>query len=211
VAATVYLAELVAHQSRAVSLDEAIDGPVQGLLGSRRTVLNPLVRIGDPIPVSVLAGILLVACVVTRRWRGALLVAVAVPGAAAVTRLLLKPFVGRTHMGGLSFPSGHATAIFALAAVFSVLLVAPPRRSIPGSLRLLLSLSSIVVAGVAATALVALQFHYATDALSGATLATAVVLMTALLLDKLAAAGRHIPGDASPAGTASAHRDDVHG
>jgi hypothetical protein len=49
-----------------------------------------------------MTSVLVLACLVTRRWRGAVLAAVAVPAAAGLAELVLKPLVGRTLMGALS-------------------------------------------------------------------------------------------------------------
>ena len=59
-----------------------------------------LAGIGDLMPVVVMASVLVLACLVTRRWRGAVLAAVAVPGAAGVAEFVLKPLVGRTLRRG---------------------------------------------------------------------------------------------------------------
>jgi membrane-associated phospholipid phosphatase len=165
-------------------LDAAIDVRVQAVLSAHRTMLS-LVRLGDPVPVTLMTASLLLACLATRRWRAATLAAVAVPGAAALTELLLKPLIHRTLMGELSFPSGHATGVFALAATFAVLLVDPPRTRMPTHLRGLLALVTICAAGVIAAAIVGARCHYATDTMGGAAVGIAMVLLTALILDRL--------------------------
>jgi undecaprenyl-diphosphatase len=103
----------------------------------------------------------------------------------AVTELLLKPLINRTLIGEFAFPSGHATGVTALAVVFAVLLVDPPRPRLPTNLRVLLALAALATAGAVAAAIVAVRSHYATDTLGGAAVATGVVLLTALVLDRL--------------------------
>jgi len=186
-AVTVLPGALFAHQTRAGSLDAWVDARIQAGLGGQRRVLNDLSGLGDLMPVAVMTAVLVLACLVTRRWRGAVLVAVAVPAAAGITEFVLKPLIGRTLMGDLSFPSGNETRVFALAAAFAVLLVDPPRARIPAAVRLLLALAVLLAAGAVGIALVGLGHHYFTDAVAGAAVGVAVVLATTLILDRLAA------------------------
>jgi membrane-associated phospholipid phosphatase len=97
---------------------------------------------------------------------------------------VLKPLIDRTLMGAPSFPSGHATGVFTLAAVFAVLLINPPRARLGRGLRTLLAMCGILTAAAVAVALVNLDLHYATDTLGGAAMGTAVVLLAALILDR---------------------------
>jgi membrane-associated phospholipid phosphatase len=172
-------------QARAGWLDTTIDGRVQALVGEYETVLNLVIHLGDPVPVITMAAMLLLGCLVTRRWRGAVLVAVAVPVATVLTQIL-QPLIDRTMHGGVSFPSGHATGVFALAVTFTVLSINPPEPRLPAALRATLALAAIFTACVVAVALVALDFHYATDTVGGGAVATGVILLTALILDRLA-------------------------
>jgi membrane-associated phospholipid phosphatase len=185
VAATALLGAIVARQTRAEPLDAWVDARIQAGLGGQRRVLNDLSGLGDLIPVAVLTAVLVLACLVTRRWRGAVLVAVAVPVAAGVTELVLKPLIGRTLMGALSFPSGNETRVFAIAVAFALLLADPVRPRIPAVVRMVLAVAVLLTAGAVAIALVALGHHYFTDTIGGAAVGTAVVLATALSLDRL--------------------------
>jgi membrane-associated phospholipid phosphatase len=185
VAVTVLLGAWFRHHTRAGWLDTAVDVRVQASLGGHLATLNLLAGFGDPVPVTAMTAALLLVCLATRRWRGAVLVTVAVPAAAALTQLLLKPLIGRTLQGDLSFPSGTATGVFALAAAFAVLLAGPVRPRMPAALRLLLALAAFLAAGAVAVALVGLGIHYFTDTVGGAAVGTAVVLATALILDRL--------------------------
>jgi membrane-associated phospholipid phosphatase len=185
VALTALLGALVAHQARPGWLDIAVDSRVAGSLGGHAAVLSALVRLGNPLSVTVLATALFIACLATRRFRGALLVAVALP-AAGLAEIVLKPLIGRTHFGALTFPSGHSIGVFGLAAAIAVLLVGPLRPPAPAVLRLLLAAAALAMAGAVAIALVALHMHYFTDTLGGATVSTSIVLATALVLDAVA-------------------------
>jgi membrane-associated phospholipid phosphatase len=181
-------------QTRAGRLDTAIDGRVRAALAEHPTPLNLVTHLGDPPFVTLLAAVLVAGCLGYRWWRGAALVAIAVPTAAVLTKLLLQPLIHRTLTGGVSYPSGHATGAFALAVACAVLLAHLPR--ITRRTRALLAVAALLVAGAVAVALVALDFHYATDTVGGAALATAVVLSTALTLDRIggpAAAEHEMP------------------
>ena len=123
------LGVLFAGQSRPDGFDAAIDPAFLSGLGAHPAVLGFLVNFGDLPLVTVTTAALVLGCAVARRWRGAVLAAVAVPVASGLTKVC-PPGIGRTHDGGFSYPSGHATIPFALATVSIILLAAPgwPRR-----------------------------------------------------------------------------------
>jgi membrane-associated phospholipid phosphatase len=98
---------------------------------------------------------LAVACLVTRRWRAAGLAGVSVLVSGTVTEVVLKPLTGRLLNGSLSFPSGHATLMFTLAAICAVLLAGPSRPRVPAVLRLSLALAVVLAAGAVSAAMVA--------------------------------------------------------
>ena len=176
VAVTVILGTLVTHQTRAGWLDTSVEAWVRASLGGESAILNLLVRLGDPIPVTVMTAALVLACLATRRWLGAMLVAAAIPAAGAAAQLLLKPLVDRTLVGYLSFPSGRATSVFALATATAVLLVNPRRPRMRPALRLLLAAIAFLAAGAVAVAVVDEGIHYFTDVVGGAAVGTGVVL-----------------------------------
>ncbi|HUK69425.1 MAG TPA: phosphatase PAP2 family protein [Streptosporangiaceae bacterium] len=188
---TVALGVWFAHHTRAGWLDREVDTRVQHLLHGHRVVLNRLAGLGDQIPMITMTAVLFVACLVTRRGRGAVLVVVAIPAAEVLTERV-KPLFGRTLLGDLSFPSGHTTGVFAVAVTFTVLLADPPRPRLPAGLRVLLALAALVVACAVAAALVGLNDHYATDTVGGAAVATAVVLATTLILDRVIKTSRPV-------------------
>jgi membrane-associated phospholipid phosphatase len=180
---TACLALAFRHQGRPDHLDAAVDAWLQGALGSYQRPLHLLRRLGGLLSVTELTAALVLACLVTRRWRGAALAALAVPAAMALTEFALKPLVGRTIRGYSSFPSGHATAMFALAAICVVLLANPPRPRLPRAVRLLLLAGALLVAAAVPVAMVALGDHYFTDIVAGTAVGTGTVLLTALLID----------------------------
>jgi undecaprenyl-diphosphatase len=167
-----------------------VDAHVRSALGRYGAQTHLLAGLGGLGPVTVLTTALVLACLVTRRWRGAALAGLAVPAAVALTEYVLKPLVGRTIRGYPSFPSGHATAMFALAAACAVLLAGPARPRLPGAVRMLLVVGAALVAAAVATAMVARGYHYFTDTVAGTAVAIGMVLLTALLIDRAARSPR---------------------
>ena len=194
---TVFLGALFTHQGGPGGLDRAIDVRIRANLGGHPGWLDLVAGIGDPATVTVLTVALIVACLATRRWHGAVLVAVAVPLASALTELLLKPLIDRTMQGALSYPSGHSTGVFALAGVGAVLLTGPSRPGRPAAARVPLTLIAYLAASAVAVALIGLGAHYFTDTVAGAAVGTAVVLVPAFVLDRL---GRPTPAPQAAAG-----------
>jgi membrane-associated phospholipid phosphatase len=190
-AVTASLALGFAGQARPDGLDRAVDAHIRSGLGQYEGHLHLLAELGDLAPVTVLTAALILACLAMRRRRVAALTCLAVPGAVALTEFVLKPLVGRTiHGAYLCFPSGHATASFALATTCAVLLAGPARPRLPGAVRMLLILGAAVVAAAVATAMVALGHHYFTDAVAGTAVGVGMVLLTALLIDGAAGTPR---------------------
>ncbi len=173
-------------------LDSAADARIQSAFDQYPPVLRFLVAAGTLVPVSLMTAALVLACVLARRWSGAVLAAVVVPAGIGLAEYGLKPLVGRTMLGALSFPSGHVTAVFALAGACAVLLADPPGHRVPGPARLLLALAALLAASAVAVATVAQAAHYFTDVVGGAAVGTGIVLACALTLDALVT--RHAPG-----------------
>jgi membrane-associated phospholipid phosphatase len=195
VAVTAGLGVAVAGQRRAGWLDAVVDSRVQSALLRFPSLLNFLADTGSLLPVSVMTVALVLACAAARRWRGAVLAAVAEPAASALTEFVLKPGVGRIMGTAYSYPSGHATGMFALAGTCAVLLVNPPARNpparnplarrVPPAVRVLLASVALLAATAVAIAMIALGAHYFTDAIAGAAVGTGMVLACSLSLDRL--------------------------
>ncbi len=152
--------------------------------------------VAGPICVAAVA-----ACAAFRRYRAALLVIIAVPVTVGLTEAVLKPLIDRTNNGGLTYPSGHTATVTAMVVAAVVVLTGPARPALPGLARRLLAGLALAAVPVVAVALVAIQYHYLTDTIGGAGLATAVVLVTALAQDAACAwlARRAAPGtEAAP-------------
>jgi undecaprenyl-diphosphatase len=197
VVVTAGLALAYGHRGRPGRLDAAVDTRIQGLLGGYHVPLHLLTRLGGLFSVAELTAALVLACLVTRRWRGAVLAALAVPVAMTLTEFVLKPLVGRSIHGYDSFPSGHATAMFALAAICAVLLANPPRQRLTRAVRLLLVAGAVLVAAAVPVAMVAQGFHYFTDIVAGTAVGIGTVLLITLLIDLAR------PADRAPRETAA--------
>lgn len=171
---------LFAHHA---GLDQSVDPWIQGMYGARYDLLRWLALPGELVPVAALILIIAVTCLVTGRVNGAVLAGVAVPVAIELTEHVLKPLTGRTKLGFLSYPSGHATATFALAAVLAVLMLNPPGRALTPVLRLIIPAAAVALACTVSTAMIGLGFHYFTDTIAGAAVGVGTVTLTALVLD----------------------------
>jgi membrane-associated phospholipid phosphatase len=133
------------------------------------------------------AAVLIGACLITRRLRGAVLTAVSLPAAIVVTEFVLKPLVGRTLGGFLVYPSGHTSRAFAFATVIAVLLLGSQRPTWPSPVRAALALAALLAAAGVAVAVTAISYHYFSDTIGGAAVGVGTVLATALALDWIAA------------------------
>ena len=185
----------VPHRARRPGrLDSAADPRIQAALGRFPVLLTWLPKFGTPLPATLMTLALALAFVATRRWSGAILAVVAVPVASGLTEYVLKPHVGGL-LGHPSFPSGHATIMFALAAIVAILLAGPFRHRVPGALRLLLVLMALLLATAVAAAMVAIDAHTLTDILAGAAVGTGFVLACALILDLVASRARRGPAE----------------
>lgn len=190
----VLVVHFVGH-GRLGTLDSAVDPSIMDYWDYSRLPF-PLAELGTLGPVALMTLALVVACAATRRWSGAVLAAVAAPAASCLTEYVLKPCLRQPLDAG--FPSGHATSMFALAAVCAVLLADPPRRRIPGAIRLLLVLMALAVATAVTLTMIASGAHTFTDAVAGAAVGTGVALACALTLDLVTSQARRAPVAQSP-------------
>ena len=164
------------------STPDALDKAVFRSVWPHRAGLDPLVSVGDTVPMALLTAVLCYCCLALRRYRGAVMAALAVPLASGITELL-KHLIHRIYISFLSFPSGHTTATFALITCVAVLLIDPPATRAPASMRIVLALLSLGFGVMVALGLVAIRFHYFTDTIAGAAVGTGVTLAIALALD----------------------------
>ena len=181
VVTTALLGASLGHGAHTDRVDTVIDARVKAILPGNAKVLERLAWPGGLHAIIGMTAVLVLVCVLRRRYRGAALLVIAIPAASVIAERLLKPLVGRTALGFLSFPSGHATGTFALATAITVLLAGAPRVS--RAVRLVAAVIAFAVASVVAAAMIALGFHYFTDAIGGAAVGIGTVLATALVID----------------------------
>ena len=184
------LGVLFVHQASADGFDRRLDSPVITWFAGHQGLGQWLLLPGSPLAAAVLSVAIAVACLLGGRLNGAVLAVTAVPVADGLNDGLLKDLVDRTYLGVLTYPSGHTTAVFTLAAMVSVLLLSPPGRDKPHAVRILVSALACATGIAVATALVGLRFHYVTDTLAGAALGIGTVCGLALLIDLLTARRR---------------------
>jgi membrane-associated phospholipid phosphatase len=205
----------LAHGTHAGPLDARVDHWLDVHVTTGRWLVLRVKALGDPQWVTVVCAALVLACLALRRYRGALLVAIAVPLAGGITEFALKPLFDRRIYGFLSFPSGHVTAVSAMAATGMLLLLGPARPPVPAALRWLGSAVAVLVVLTVAVSMVIGNFHYFTDTIGGACVGPGTVLATALALDWLSErltrrrAPAREPAASEPAAREPAARDGI--
>lgn len=128
--------------------------------------------------VAVVTALVLAALAWVRRDRLGTVLCLTPLMAVAITELVAKPLVDR-HLGStLAFPSGHATAAAALAAL--VVVMAHRHGGWTGAARVAAPAIAFLV--VVAAALVRLRYHYPTDVVGGVAVGVATVLAVNALL-----------------------------
>ncbi len=176
------LGALFAHQATADWLDHAVDSPIITVFGHHQDLAAWFAVAGSLVPAAALTAVIVVACLFSGRLNGAVLAVAAVPAATGLNDGVFKPLVHRTYLGFLTYPSGHAATIFALAATVGVL-VYPRQRARAGALRTLILVAACALGGVVAVGVIGLKWHYFTDTVAGAAVGIGTVCGLALLLD----------------------------
>jgi undecaprenyl-diphosphatase len=164
-------------------VDAHLDAAAGSLAAAQRW-LSRATLFGSPPFVVLVAVALAVVCVLLHRRLLALL-AVLGPGLTGVTTTLLKPVVGRTIDGGLAYPSGHTAGATAVGLVVSLLAVNLMRVE-RVTAALLIAAGTLLAGGGVGLAMVVTGVHYPTDAVGGFCTGVAVVLGTALFVERIA-------------------------
>lgn len=170
--------------STAGQLDVHAESAVKTVTPSGGWQLRVLTSLGDPLPVIALAVLLSVMALALGRRRLALL-AIVGPGLTGTATIVLKPLIGRVFKGFLAYPSGHTAALTALGLVAALLLVSVLHVG-PTAGTALLAAGALLPGGAMAVAVIAYDWHYATDTVGGFCTAVAVVLGSALLIERVA-------------------------
>jgi undecaprenyl-diphosphatase len=111
-----------ADQDMPGRLDRSLDVLIRHWLRGDQPITRALITLGDPAQMVILVATVAGAAAVVRRWSGVLLAIVGTLTAATITEVILKPLIGRLRFGYLSFPSGHTTAVAAVAVAAAILL-----------------------------------------------------------------------------------------
>ncbi len=138
------------------------------------------------------AGSILAALVVVGRDRLRAAACLVGPGLSVVlVEWLLKPVIARRYAEVLTFPSGTTTVVASVATAWAL---AVPRRVRPVAV-----VVGAILIGLECMAVIALQWHFPTDALGGVAVGIGVVLLIDGLLHMgmgARVAGRHPPAGA---------------
>lgn len=177
------LGALVAHHSQAGALDHAVDAPLLRWFSGDPELALRLTYPGSVVPAALLSAAIAVACLLTRRWSGLALAALAVPVSVGLVEVLLKPLFHRTYLGVLSYPSGHTTAISALAMTLTVLMLVPPYPDRSWAVRAAAPAVAWLLTVLVAIGVMGLRWHYFTDTIGGAAVSAGTVCALALVLD----------------------------
>lgn len=173
-----------ADQDMPGQLDRGLDALIRNHLKSDQLITRALISLGNPAQAAILVAAVAGAAAAARRWSGALLTIVSTVMSVTITELILKPLVGRLRFGHLTFPSGHTTAVAAVALATAIL-IGGARWPRSVAARLLAACAAIAVGVGVAISLVAQHIHYTTDTVAGYCVALATVLAVALFLDYL--------------------------
>lgn len=131
-------------------------------LGDRRPGLRDLLVFTDGYVVLTLWAVVLIVALVTRRWRLAVVTAVAPPVGVALARLG-KQLFGRTRDGVVAYPSGHTTVATIVFATVVVLLGVTAWTVMLAAVTMLLAVIGQAV-----------SYHYFTDTIGALFLGSAV-------------------------------------
>ena len=157
-------------------LDATFDPRFQAQQGRFPVLLDWLPHLGELKPVTAMTFALMLACAITRRWRGAVLTALAVPLAIGI----------RAQGDRRPFPAGTPPAVRAGGQLRRAARQARLRRLVP------------VLGAAVAAAMVAIGAHTFSDAVGGAAVGVGVVLACALTLDALGSLLRPEPAVPPP-------------
>ena len=139
--------------------------------------------VGSEVPVLIAVTALMAWAASKRDWP-AMAVAIVGPSVALLlTEYVLKPLIDRTSPKGVySYPSGHATVVAALVTVALLFVY----RYLGTQIALLWTPYGIAVVLAVAAAVVALRWHYISDAVGGVALGIGVVCIVAGTSDLVA-------------------------
>lgn len=136
-------------------------------IGKSHPYFGGLQLFTNPLVLQAILLVAVVAALYRRRWRLTVVV-VLTPAVAMVAVRVLKPLFGRERAGALAYPSGHVTVMMVVLGMLVLVVGARVWLVVTAAVFALLGL-----AGPAMT------YHYFTDTIGAAFLATALVCLAA--------------------------------
>ena len=164
-----------------------LDRRVQSLVGSSgpgHSISDIVIAFGNESSVVVLA-LLLSGLAMVLGHRPLAVLAIVGPGLTGLATEFSKPLIGRTIGGEFAFPSGHTGGATALGIVTTLLLINVLRTALRTT-AVLLTIGAAISGGTMAFALIADHDHYPTDTVGGFCVAVALVLVSALAIERWA-------------------------
>jgi membrane-associated phospholipid phosphatase len=170
------------HDRYADPLDRWVGAWATSHLGQHGGALQLAADLGQKVQVVVIVAVIVLLCLAVRRVNGAVLAAVSTPAAAVATEKVLKPLAGHLYSYS-TYPSGHATSVFAMITTVAVLLAGAPAARVRRSVRIGIAAVAVLIGCAVSIAVVGLAEHNVIDTVGGAAVGVSVVLTTTFLLD----------------------------
>jgi membrane-associated phospholipid phosphatase len=189
---------LLREQAQPDRLDSVVDTAMVASFSGHQGVLPWLALPGSAIPLIAASIAIAVGCLIAGRPNGVVLAVTAVPVTAFLDDTVLKHLVNRTHLGQLSFPSGHTASVMTLATVLGVLLHDPAQRTATRVARCALVVVACAVTALVAVGVIGLRWHYFTDTVGGVALGAGTVLALAFVIDLVTACLGRVGSAAAP-------------
>jgi membrane-associated phospholipid phosphatase len=181
-ALTLAVGALFVHAQYSDPLDRWASSWAGSHLGGYSGQLRLVADLGQKVDVIVIIAAMILACLAAGRVNGAVLAAIATPTAAVATEKVLKPMA--SHLAPFAtYPSGHATSVFALIATLAVLLAWPARARGQLALWFAVLAATVLVGCGVCLAVIGLGEHHLIDTVGGAAVGVAVVLTAAFVID----------------------------
>jgi undecaprenyl-diphosphatase len=114
------LALRYAHQEAAGRLDRTLDGYLRTQLRRDQRLTGALVTLAQPPQAAIVLAAVAGVAALARRWSGVILTLGGTLSAVTITEVILKPLVERLRYGHLTFPSGHTSAVAAIAIATAI-------------------------------------------------------------------------------------------
>ncbi|PZS32469.1 MAG: hypothetical protein DLM58_09710 [Pseudonocardiales bacterium] len=166
-------------------VDSAVDPRLVAQFGGRLGLVHELADLGGAAPILLITSALVIVTLGLGRGRGTVLAVLAPSAAVLITEGILKPLIGRIQLGQ-AYPSGHATGFCAVAFVVVLLALDQRPRRLSRPVQVIVCGAALGLMAGVCVALVAAQYHVATDVIGGVCVALVTVLTLAMVIDRVA-------------------------